>query len=103
MARIYTRYERGSVYVRCTEIYSMVIAKSHSLTRQLPERRSVFSAHEIRPHSIPNNNHHMSLGFGGCRPKARNVSTKNQRQDEAEYAIFTSRIHDRPETTPMLL
>ena len=69
--------ERRSIYVGRTRIHGVMIAKNDALVRQLPQRRRIFLANEIRPHAIPNNNHDMSLGF---RRLGRNCSLR------AEYA-----------------
>ena len=39
----------------------MVITENDPFLRQLPKRRRVFLAHEIRPHPVPNDNNHVSL------------------------------------------
>jgi hypothetical protein len=39
----------------------MMIPENDPFPRQLPKRRRVLLAHKIGPHSIPNDNHHVSI------------------------------------------
>jgi hypothetical protein len=56
----------------------MMMAKSHALARELPQRRTIALADEVGPHAVPNNDDHVAVAWGGlcfatdgCRQKAR--------------------------------
>jgi hypothetical protein len=52
--------KRRSVYHGCAGIHGMVIAKSDSLTRELPKRRGILFANEIRPHPVPDDHNDVA-------------------------------------------
>ena len=59
--RIHPGLDGRPVHVRRGQIDRVMIPKSHAFLRELPQDWSGLGAHEIRPHSVPHDDDHMSI------------------------------------------
>ena len=66
-ARVNASDDRGAVHVGRARINGVMIPKNHSLFRQLPQRRRVLFADEIRAHPVPHHDDNVALLARKCR------------------------------------
>lgn len=64
--RIDARGQHRAIHLRRSDVGGMVFLKENPILRKLVERRRVLRGHEVGPHAIPDDQHHMfRLPVGG--------------------------------------